>query len=76
MSEENYFKFSNRVLLVPMIAVLLIWIVFWVEIKFQINLNDYGIYPRRFSGLRGILFGPFLHGSIEHLYNNTIPLAS
>jgi len=75
MSEENYFKFSNRVLLVPMIAVLLIWIVFWVEIKYQINLNDYGIYPRRFSGLRGILFGPFLHGSIEHLYNNTIPLA-
>jgi membrane associated rhomboid family serine protease len=58
-----------------MIAVLLIWIVFWIEIKFQINLNDYGLYPRRFSGLRGILLGPFLHGSVEHLYNNTIPLA-
>lgn len=75
MSEETYFKFSNKVLLVPMIAVLLIWTVFWVEIRFQINLNQYGIFPRSLKGLRGVLFSPFLHGSIEHLYNNTIPIA-
>ncbi len=75
MSEEAYFKFSNKVLLVPMIAVLLIWTVFWVEIRFQINLNQYGILPRTLIGLRGVVFSPFLHGSIEHLYNNTIPIA-
>jgi len=75
MSEDTYFKFSNKVLLVPMMAVLLIWTVFWVEIQFQINLNQYGIFPRNLKGLRGVLFSPFLHGSIEHLYNNTIPLA-
>ena len=75
MSEETYFKFSNKVLLVPMIAVLLIWTVFWVEIRFQINLNQYGIFPRTLIGLRGVLFSPFLHGSVDHLYNNTLPLA-
>lgn len=75
MSEDSYFKFSNRVLLVPMIAVLLIWTVFWVEIRFQVNLNQYGIFPRTLKGLRGVFFSPFLHGSIEHLYNNTIPIA-
>jgi membrane associated rhomboid family serine protease len=75
MSEETYFKFSNKVLLVPIIAVLLIWTVFWVEIRFQINLNQYGIFPRSLKGLRGVLFSPFVHGSIEHLYNNTLPLA-
>ncbi len=75
MSEETYFKFSNKVLLVPMIAVLLIWTVFWIEVRFQVNLNQYGIFPRNLKGLRGVLFSPFLHGSIEHLYNNTIPLA-
>ena len=75
MSEDSYFKFSNRVLLVPMIAVLLIWTVFWVEIRFQVNLNQYGVYPRTLKGLRGVFFSPFLHGSIEHLYNNTIPIA-
>lgn len=75
MSEETYYKFSNWVLVLPMMAVLMIWTVFWVEIKFKINLNDFGIYPRTLTGMRGILFGPFLHGSAEHLYNNTIPLA-
>jgi membrane associated rhomboid family serine protease len=75
MSEDSYFKFSNRVLLVPMIAVLLIWTVFWAEVRFQVNLNQYGIFPRTLQGLRGVFFSPFLHGSIEHLYNNTIPIA-
>lgn len=75
MSEDSYFKFSNRVLLVPMIAMLLIWTVFWVEVRFQINLNQYGVFPRTLKGLRGVFFSPFLHGSIEHLYNNTIPIA-
>lgn len=74
MSEETYFKFSNKVLLVPMIAILVIWTVFWIEVRFQVNLNQYGIFPRRLTGLRGIFFSPFIHGSIEHLYNNTIPL--
>lgn len=40
-----------------------------------INLNEYGVYPRRISGLQGVVLSPFIHGSIEHLYNNTIPLA-
>ena len=75
MSEERYFEFSPGVLLLPMFAVLSIWTVFWVEVRFQVNLSDYGIYPRTFKGLRGIVFSPFLHGSVEHLYNNTLPLA-
>jgi hypothetical protein len=75
MSEENYFKFSNSVLLAPMLAILLIWTVFWVEVRFQVNFNNYGIFPRTFSGLKGVLLSPFLHGSVDHLYNNTLPLA-
>jgi membrane associated rhomboid family serine protease len=57
-----------------MMAVLLIWTVFWLELEVQSNWNDLGIYPRTVSGLTGIVFSPFLHASIEHLYNNTIPL--
>ena len=74
MSSDS-FKFSNAVVVAPLLAILSIWIVFWVEVQFGINLNDYGVYPRRLSGLKGVLFSPFIHGSIEHLYNNTIPLA-
>ncbi len=69
------YKFSQSVLLAPMLAVLAIWTVFWVEIRFGINLNEYGVYPRTVSGLKGIVFSPFIHGSVEHLYNNTIPMA-
>lgn len=75
MSEQNYFKFSNSVLIAPLLAVLLIWTVFWLELSLKTNLNEFGIYPRRFSGLQGLVFSPFIHGSLEHLYNNTIPLA-
>ena len=75
MSEERYFEFTPAVLILPMLAMLSIWFVFWVEVRFQINLNDFGIYPRTFKGLRGVLFSPFLHGSVQHLYNNTLPVA-
>ncbi|SNZ01572.1 rhomboid family intramembrane serine protease [Flagellimonas pacifica] len=75
MTENDHFKFSYGMLLVPLLAVLSIWTVFWIEVQFGVNFNDYGIYPRRLSGIRGVLFSPFIHGSVEHLYNNTIPLA-
>lgn len=75
MSESHYFKFTNAVLIAPLIAVITIWTVFWMELRFQVNLNEYGIYPQKWVGLRGIVFSPFIHGSVDHLYNNTIPLA-
>ena len=75
MGENTYFKFSNTVILLPLLSVLAIWTVYWYEIRFQVNLNQYGIYPRNLKGLRGIIFSPFLHGSVDHLYNNTIPIA-
>lgn len=75
MSDQSDFRFSYSVLVVPLVAVLLIWFVYWMELRFQTNLNDFGLYPRKFSGLQGIVFSPFIHGSLEHLYNNTIPLA-
>lgn len=36
--------------------------------------NRLGLYPRRLSGLPGILFSPFLHGDFSHLFFNSIPL--
>ncbi len=75
MSEHHYFKFTNSVLLAPLLAVLSIWTVYWLELRLGTNFNDYGVYPQSLSGLRGIVLSPFIHGSLEHLYNNTIPLA-
>jgi len=36
-------------------------------------LDRLGIKPRSLTGLRGILFAPFLHGGFVHLAANTIP---
>ena len=36
-------------------------------------LFQLGIVPRTLTGLRGIFFAPFIHGSIAHLVANTIP---
>lgn len=36
-------------------------------------LMQYGVIPRTLTGLRGILFAPFLHANMQHLIANTVP---
>lgn len=72
--EENHFKFTNAVVGVPLFFVLFLWFVYWLEIRFGFDFDENGILPRTFSGLQGIVFSPFIHSNIEHLYNNSIPL--
>ncbi|MBD78514.1 MAG: rhomboid family intramembrane serine protease [Crocinitomicaceae bacterium] len=50
------------------------WLPFIIEYVFQIELAWLGIYPRTWSGLKGILFAPFIHGDINHLMNNSVPM--
>ena len=47
---------------------------YFLNDTFDLNYSTFGIYPRELSGLKGILFSPFIHGSIEHLGNNTLPI--
>jgi membrane associated rhomboid family serine protease len=68
------FKYTHDVLLYPLGLVLLIWFVYWVEIKFNLNFNNYGVYPQKIDGLKGILFSTFIHSSLKHLFNNSVPL--
>ncbi len=74
MKRRNGLYFSNEVIGYPLLFVLLIWLVYWFETRFSVNFNNFGIYPLEFSGLRGIFFGPVIHGSLEHLFNNSVPL--
>ncbi|WP_299797047.1 rhomboid family intramembrane serine protease [uncultured Maribacter sp.] len=75
MSEMGHYKFSNKVVAIPLIAMILIWGVYWVELTLGVNFNEFGVKPRTLLGLRGVVLSPFIHGSLEHLYNNTISLA-
>jgi membrane associated rhomboid family serine protease len=72
-------KASNRtrfwLSLLPFIAMVFIMsILFLLDENGTINYTQYGILPRKWSGLKGILFAPWIHGSLEHLGNNSIPL--
>ena len=74
MKSNNDFSFTSGVIGYPILFVLLIWIVFWAESRFGFNLNYLGVYPRSLSGLQGVLFSPFIHSGLSHLWNNTLPL--
>ncbi len=74
MSKQDPFRFSTGVIAYPMLFMLLIWYVFWVELKFDIPLRSFGVRPHTLKGLIGIVMSPFLHSDVDHLYNNTIPL--
>jgi membrane associated rhomboid family serine protease len=53
----------------------LLWIIQIVNaFVFRYALDAFGVVPRTLSGLAGILFAPFLHGSFAHLIANTVPL--
>jgi len=53
--------------------VALMWAIEIIDQLPGMNLDMYGIIPRRVIGLRGILFAPFLHGNFPHLIANTVP---
>lgn len=74
LEKKEPFEFTTGVIGYPLLFVLLIWIVFWFEIRFGYDFNRYGVYPRTITGLRGIIFSPFLHSNLKHLFSNTVPL--
>lgn len=49
------------------------WAVFVANTILGGALLRFGVIPRTTVGLRGILFAPFLHGSLNHIVANSIP---
>ncbi|NER16215.1 rhomboid family intramembrane serine protease [Spongiivirga citrea] len=74
MKQNEPFQFTAITIAFPMLIVLAIWVVYYLELRFSVNLSSYGVQPRTLSGLSGVVFSPFLHSSLSHLYHNTIPL--
>lgn len=45
-----------------------------IEFLLGADFGYFGILSRHTSGLKGIIFGPLVHGSINHLFSNLPPL--
>ena len=63
-----------RALLASLFAVSLLWCLKSAEILFHWDLSWMGVRPHELMGLIGIVTAPLVHGSLEHLFNNTLPL--
>lgn len=55
-----------------MLFVTAIWVVFILD--HALPLEQYGLEPRKISGLSGIASMPFLHGGLDHVAGNSVPL--
>lgn len=73
-TEQEHFRFSLGVLIYPILFVLAIWTVLSIEVNFGLDFTTWGVRPRTGFGLRGILFSPFIHSGVTHLWHNTGPL--
>ena len=58
----------------PLIFIIIIWAVKLIELSLETTFVDYGVLPSKLSGIKGIMFSPFIHKDIKHLLNNSIPI--
>lgn len=61
-------------MLIPGVFVFLMGLVKIIEVLFDLDLSNFGIYPLSLEGLPGIIFSPFIHADFGHLFNNSLPL--
>jgi membrane associated rhomboid family serine protease len=52
----------------------ILWCIKSYELMFHVDMSMFGVRPLELTGLLGILTAPLVHGSLEHIFNNTLPL--
>ena len=74
LEKETPFNFKLSILAIPLYTVLLLWVLLWLDFRFNLHFKNYGVYPRTAHGLLGIIASPFIHKNISHLMHNSLPL--
>lgn len=68
---------KNRILIAiifPAVFVGIIGLIHLFAFVLDVSLVPYGVFPRKLSGLIGILTSPLIHADFKHLFNNSVPL--
>jgi membrane associated rhomboid family serine protease len=71
---RNKEQISLAFMLKPLLLLVLIWLIFIIDQSFNLQLFEFGIYPKRWQSLLGLAFSPLIHGDIKHIGNNSFPL--
>lgn len=74
MNTHETSKIKASIFFVPILYVIGIWLLYWIEIQFNFNFNKFGVFPRSLEGFRGVFLMHFIHSNASHLFNNSIPL--
>jgi membrane associated rhomboid family serine protease len=59
---------------IAMIFLAAIWVVFLLDELLGLKLGRYGLRPGSVPGLIGVITAPLLHGSLQHIFSNSISL--
>jgi len=51
-----------------------LWVIHYLNWGLELGLARFGVRPREWTGLPGVLFAPLLHGGFAHLIANSLPL--
>ncbi len=71
MTEKPRFQ---RAVSLNLAFILLLWLIWFFNSWLDLGLYRLGVYPGEPAGLMGVVFGPLIHGSWEHLFANSLPL--
>ncbi|HQC05842.1 MAG TPA: rhomboid family intramembrane serine protease [Kaistella chaponensis] len=69
---KDTFNFKAIIYAAMMVAAM--WVGFFLQHLGWFEGCSGAIIPLNPSGLKGIFFSPFLHGSLEHIFGNTVPI--
>lgn len=58
----------------PVIFLMLLWLIGLAKYQLDLDMDIYGVYPRDYTKLYGVLLQPLIHADFKHLWANTIPL--
>jgi membrane associated rhomboid family serine protease len=64
-------KRALTALLLPALAVLVLWCIWLLDAGLELDLARFGLYPREAKGLPGIITMPLLHGDWRHIFDNS-----
>lgn len=73
MKRQTAYQLTPSIMPVVM-AVAVLWVIQSAGVLFHWDVSILGVVPHEITRLYGIVTSPLLHGSYEHLFNNTLPL--
>lgn len=72
MNEEKQKFYKSLAIIISFLA--LLWVIKISELLGDFSLVSFGLNPRSFQGLIGLVSTPLIHGNIEHLASNSLPI--